>query len=366
MANLKYFDSDTNTWKTLVVGAQGPQGIQGIQGETGSGPVNAIINGAFEINQRGFTSTTTNATYGFDRWQMITVDGTATYSAQTFTPGAAPIAGYEAANFARIVTSGQTAAGARTNWKQPIEDVRTFAGQTITVSFFARAGSGTPSVALDLFQGFGSGGSPSSGVSTFGGKVTLSTSWERHSLTVAVPSISGKTIGTTPNTSELQINFFVSAGTDLNARTGTLGIQSNTFDIWGVQVEAGSAATPFRRNANSLQGELAACQRYYWRAGGDTVYQTLSGETVVESTAVLAAFVNPSTMRATPTSIDFSTLMVYDGSTILTVTSATLAFSSKYKSRANLTLLSGATANRPYLVMTNNSLSGFIGFSAEL
>jgi hypothetical protein len=32
MANLKYFDSDTNTWKTLVVGAQGPAGPTGPQG----------------------------------------------------------------------------------------------------------------------------------------------------------------------------------------------------------------------------------------------------------------------------------------------------------------------------------------------
>jgi hypothetical protein len=32
MANLKYFDSDTNTWKTLVVGAQGPTGPTGPEG----------------------------------------------------------------------------------------------------------------------------------------------------------------------------------------------------------------------------------------------------------------------------------------------------------------------------------------------
>jgi hypothetical protein len=224
--------------------------------KTGSG--NAIINGAFEINQRGFTSTTTSSTFGFDRWPMIASDGTSTYSAQTFTPGAAPEAGYEAANFARLVSTGQTATNAQTSLRQSIEDVRTFAGQAVTVSFWAKAATGTPKVAIELGQVFGSGGSTA--VTKYFGQATLSTSWQRFTLTTTLDGLTGKTIGTGSN---LTLIMFTSAGTDFNARTGSLGIQSNTFDIWGVQVEAGSIATPFRRNANSLQGELAACQRYY-------------------------------------------------------------------------------------------------------
>jgi hypothetical protein len=226
-------------------------------GGGGGAATNAIINGAFEINQRNFTSSTASG-YGFDRWTTLVIGGTVTQSAQSFTPGSAPESGYEAANFARVVTSGQSAAGDLAMFRQIIENVRTFANQTITVSFWAKAGSGTPSVSVDLTQNFGSGGSTAA--PTFAGKITLSTSWQRYSLSVSLPTISGKTLGTS---SFLALNLFLSAGSDRDALTGSLGIQSNTFDIWGVQLEEGSTATEFKRNANSLQGELAACQRYF-------------------------------------------------------------------------------------------------------
>ena len=95
---------------------------------------NKIINGDFRINQRNFTSVIADE-YGFDRWQMARSGATATYTPQTFTVGTAPVAGYEAINFARIaVTTGND--GMRI--QQLIEDVRTFAGQTVTVSFWAK------------------------------------------------------------------------------------------------------------------------------------------------------------------------------------------------------------------------------------
>ena len=222
---------------------------------------NKLINGDFTVNQRSFTSTTTSNTYGFDRWALGASDGTTTYTTQAFTAGTAPVAGYEGTNYARLVTTGQTLSTANSHLRQPIEDVRTFAGQTVTVSFWAQAGSGTPKIAAELTQTFGTTGSPSAAVNTYAGQVTLSTSWARYSVTIAVPSISGKTL---TSNSSLTTRLFVSAGSDFNSRTGTLGIQTNTFNIWGVQVEYGSKATPFQTaSGGSIQGELAMCQRYY-------------------------------------------------------------------------------------------------------
>ena len=224
---------------------------------------NKFINADFAINQRGFTSTTSSNTYGFDRWKSLQAGGTSTYSAQTFTVGAAPVAGYEAKNYARIVTSGQSAASDYSTFDQAIESVRTFAGQTVTISFWAKAATGTPKIAVSASQNFGTGGSPSSVVITYGGQATLSTSWARYSVTMAIPSISGKTLGTTAGTDSLEILFWVSAGSNYNAYTGSMGIQNNTFDFWGAQIEYGSIATPFQTaSGGSPQAELAMCRRY--------------------------------------------------------------------------------------------------------
>jgi hypothetical protein len=222
---------------------------------------NKIMNGDFSINQRAFTSTTTNEAYGFDRWKMGSVNGTTTYSTQTFTPGTAPVSGYEGTNFARLVTTGQDVNSLGLLY-QFIENARTFAGQTVTVSFWAKAGSGTPQIATNFLRNYGSGGSPTSQEYTNTGvKTTISTSWARYSVTIAVPSVAGKTFGTTANTSSLALYLFVSDS--LTPGSNSLGAQNNTFDIWGVQVEAGSTATDFQTASGSIAGELALCQRYF-------------------------------------------------------------------------------------------------------
>jgi hypothetical protein len=366
MANLKYFDSDTNTWKTLVVGAQGPQGIQGIQGETGTGPVNAIINGAFEINQRGFTSSTAGG-FGFDRWNTAISGGTVTASAQTFTTGSGPAAGIEPRNFYRVITSGQSTAGHFALLIQNIEDVRTLAGQTVTLSFYAKAGSGTPKIAGEIYQYFGTGGSPSAVVETPIGSSTISTSWARYSLTFVVPSLSGKTIGTN-NDSALAVNLWVSSGATFATRSSSIGIQNNTFDIWGVQVEAGSTATPFRRNANSIQGELAACQRYYYRITSLNSFGVMVTGGATGSTTGRVYANMPPQMR-TVSAIDnsaLSTIRYADGANAAAITSLALTDSSSAIIPLDFVTTGGMTSGRVTWLQGNNTSSAFIGFSAEL
>jgi hypothetical protein len=320
-----------------------------------SGFRNVIINGDFRINQRAFASTTSDNTYGFDRWNLTRNDGTTTYSAQTFTPGNA-ISGYEPINFARLVTSGQTAAGAYSILQQRIEDVRTFAGQTITVSFWAKSGSGTPTVAIEMEQVFGSGGSPSSAVLSLASKITLSTSWARYTATIIVPSISGKTIGTTANTSYLQLNIWVSNGSTYTTRT-TMGIQSNTFDFWGVQVEAGTTPTPLEQRPIGLETTL--CHRYFQRFIDPAGFGVNAGG---NATRVLMPLYTR--MRAIPTTVISGTFNFWNGGGTGTSTALQAAYNSI--SHGQLDFLGGAgTTGQPNALYTNGG-SNYADFSAEL
>ena len=259
-------------------------------GGGGAGTGNAIINGAFEIWQRGTSFTDpTSETFQADRFSLA-YDGsgaTRIVTRENFTPGEAPVAGYESAFFLRYA---RTVAGSGATFdriSQKIEDVRTFAGQTITLSFWAKVATGAPTITLRARQNFGSGGSAQVDVDT---TVTLSTSWTRYTVNFNLPSLTGKTIG---DNSFLEIHF----------RTALNTIQ--TTDLWGVQVEAGSTATPFRRNANSLQGELAACQRYYQKS-----YRQASTVPTNATTTNIQAFSSTSTANfAVYGSVNLATVM---------------------------------------------------------
>jgi hypothetical protein len=201
---------------------------------------NKIINGDFGIWQRGTSfSTTSSLLYTADRWWTNAFSGTATVSRQTFAAGTAPIAGYEGTYFLRFANTNTF-----TQLGQRIEDVRAFAGQTVSVSFWAKAASSL-SLQPYLEQNFGSGGSASTYAAGTAANVT--TSWQRFTATIPAASISGKTIGTSSF-----LNFYL--------LTSTL---NTDIDVWGVQVEAGSTATNFTTATGTIQGELAACQRYY-------------------------------------------------------------------------------------------------------
>ena len=328
---------------------------------------NKIINGDFRQNQRAFTSTTTTQTYGFDRFFLLAVDGTVTYTPQTFTPGAAPVAGYEAINFAQIVTTGQTLTTAQAALVQKIEDVRTFAGQTATFSFYAKANTGTPNVIVLLSQNFGSGGSPSASVSTVGTVQAITTSWARYSFTIAVPSISGKTVGTTANSSFLNVQIVVSGGS--TSSTPTVGIQSNTFQIWGVQAEASTIASDFQTATGTIQGELAACQRYYYRLS-----PTSAGVPVAAGGGCLTTTIGqvnnplPVTMRIAPATMENSAINWYNFGNNTEYNTGTYTMTAATPNIVTVRYTHGTgvfTAGQAGTFVTAGT-SSYLGFSAEL
>jgi hypothetical protein len=318
---------------------------------------NKIINGDFGVWQRGTSFTNPSAgAYLADRFGCG-FDGsgaTRVYSQQTFTPGTAPVSGYESQYFLRL---NQTVAGTGGSYNlitQPIEDVRTFAGQTVTISFWAKAAAGFSFGQVDLYQYFGSGGSGAVTTAGTTSDAAVTTSWKRFVYNVTVPSISGKTVG---SGSYIQLRIWLPTNTTF------------TFDIWGVQIEAGSVATAFQTATGTIQGELAACQRYFYRAGGANLYEFFPAQIIGLSTSQVSCVVSqPVTMRAIPTVVGFSNLQIVNYSTIVSaVTAITIDRAGLQATNLNVTGTGTPfTVDVPYRIVTANSLNGFISLSAEL
>jgi hypothetical protein len=311
---------------------------------------NKIINGDFGVWQRGTSFTASG--YTADRW-YLSRNNTTTVSQQTFTPGTAPVSGYEGTYFLRCA---RTAGSSDDYLIQRVEDMRAFAGQIVTISFWAKADTATTISQVYFACNAGSGGSGApGGVGNFSG-VAVTTSWARYTVTATMASIAGATIGTS---SYVEVVFKLAAA-----------MGNRTVDIWGVQWEAGSVATPFQTATGTIQGELAECQRYYVRytceSGAPYAIFAPSGFAELSTYAICYTPL-PVQLRTYPTSVE------YGGSLIILTTAGTGAVTSiSLQDRTNTKVVSitynssGLTANTAAAVRANNSSTAYLGISAEL
>jgi hypothetical protein len=229
-------------------------------GEKG-GRRNYLINGNFDKWDYA-TSQTTNG-YGSDnRWKNANSGSTKTHSQMAC--GDTERALFNAMYFSRTVVTSVAGAGNYANKFQRIENVNLLAGKTVAVSFWAKADS-NKNIAIEFGQNFGTGGSPS--VDTYGISsqlVALTTTWQKKTVTVTIPSIVGKTLGTDgAQTTSTYISVWLDSGSNFT-QTASLGQQSGTFDIAQVRIEDGSVATNgWHPYDGEFGGETAACARYY-------------------------------------------------------------------------------------------------------
>ena len=219
------------------------------------GMKNRIINGAMVIDQRnaGTSVTLTNAgfTYPVDRFFAFRNTGTSGITAQRVSSGLTDTP------FAIRVqrTNGDTSTTSN-GFGQTIESNNSYdlAGNNISLSFKVRCGANfsatssqitariTTGTAADQGSNAGFQGAFTGQVNT-NTAVTLTTSWQTFTVTLAAPS----------NALEYQLLFYW-------ANTGTAGA-NDWVEITGVQLEKGSTATSF--DYRPYGTELALCQRYY-------------------------------------------------------------------------------------------------------
>ena len=242
---------------------------------------NFIINGGMDIWQRG-TSFATNAGYTADRWQSIysSANGTITQDSSVIPPNSK--------YGLRITATSGGISAYGLNLYQIVETFNTLplAGKTVTVSFQAAGNlSGTPNLYANMSY------STSVDASLTGGTYTAITASSNIS---AVPSSSTFSAGSA--------TFAIPS----NAQTVVVSFQCNTamtsgqyFTLGDVQLEIGSTATAFSRAGGTIQGELAACQRYYQQisssaSGGGSVYMVFGSGIAYSSTGAYSIFNEPS------------------------------------------------------------------------
>jgi hypothetical protein len=263
--------------------------------------------------------------------------------------------------------SGQTGTG-NLSLATSIESTNSipFAGKAVTLSFYARAGANysAASNALPVYL-YGSTGTDQNILSAWAGSstvgattITLTTTWQRFVVTGTVAS----------TVTQLGIQTYFSP-------TGTAST-NDWYEITGVQIDLGTysatTAPSFRRSGGTIQGELAACQRYYYKwveglgAGGVGASMGLGANYNATQMNLTCSF--PVTMRANPTLVATTGSAYYkferngaqDDFNSLTIFHAGVSQAMLY----NATEISG-TAGHAGSVSTQNA-SASVAFSAEL
>ena len=290
-----YNDGNSSQWVTAanmegLANAATKTDVAAAQNNVGR---NLVHNPLMVVAQRGAGPWSANASYTLDRWKLyVTTDTVAITQIPASDTARAGVSDEQMTVALKNLFTGSGAAGALNYIQQPIENVRRLAGKTVTVSFWAN-GDRFISVGVNLFQSFGSGGSPSAGVWATPVAVQITgTTWLRLSATIAVPSIIGKTLGTNGD-DYTGLTLFYSSAAGSSAVTGLAGAQSGLANIWGVQLEIGSVATPLEKPDPA--DDLRHCQRFY-----QTGYINHAFYQISPGAAWASAPLSPP-MRASPT-----------------------------------------------------------------
>ena len=278
-----------NNGETLVADSAATTGLRYSATPSASNPV---LNSAMQVWQRGTTFAISNTSaYTADRWQgRVTAACTTSFSRQT-TSDTTNLPNIQYATRVQR-TSGQTALPYLI-LEQSFESVNSipFAGKTVTLSFYARAGANfsaaSSQLGIQLYSGTGTdqniSGTYTGLTAVVNQTPTLTTTWQRFSYSGSVASTA----------TELAISM-------LYQTVGTAGA-ADYFEVTGFQIDIGSVALPFRTYAATIQGELDACMRYFQLIKVGQAWGTFY------STSAAALMVGlPVPMRVTPTAT-FST-----------------------------------------------------------
>jgi hypothetical protein len=340
---------------------------------------NLIINGAMQVAQRdtSVTGITTTGFYTVDRWR-IALSSAGTWTMNVDSSGPANTEFRNSANVVCTTADSSLAAGDNFRFEQRIEGQNlqsikkgTPASESLTISFYVKS-SNTGTYICEFFD--------QDNFRQISKSYTINTAntWEKKTITVP-PDTTG--LFDNDNGHSFTLTFWLAAGSGftsgtLNSSTwapdtlvnrvvGQLNLANASGNYWavtGIQLETGEVATPFEMR--SFGQELALCQRYFQKYGGDSSDDRIANGHANTTINALTIFQFPTKMRVSPT-LTWSQLKVGDGvdspinATAASINSNTMA------ANINISVLSGLTTFRPYQLRTDN-ISGFAAFSSEL
>jgi hypothetical protein len=336
---------------------------------TGGAPVNKnyLINGGFAVAQRGtsFVSGANNDdAYTLDRWYILS--DTNDVIDVTQDTSTVPTNGQFA--IALDVETANKKFGIATIIEN--KNVIGLVGNTVTFSFKAKVSSTTKldnvkaaivawsgtadTVTSDIISAWGAEGTNPTLIANATyenspANLSVTTSYATYSVSAAVDTASTKNL----------ILFVWSDVTDTTA--------GDFLYIAESKLELGSTATAFVYAGGTIQGELAACQRYYWQQVSGTAV-AFGNASLYSASIAFTTIQMPVTMRTTPTLVASSGTNYYemvrngaaDGFNSLTANNGNTNQSNLF----NETEISGTAGQAGQFRTTNAAAS--IAWSAEL
>jgi hypothetical protein len=277
---------------------------------------NRIINGDMRIDQRNAGASYTNSNqslYGLDRWRSYGVTSAVLTVQQSTT---APV-GFSNSQSVTVTTS--TTANDGGGLSQLIEGNNVFdlawgtsSGVAVTASFWVRASViGTYNIYLRYI------GSTATYYYVATYTVNVANTWEQKTINIEAPPVGAGAFTAALNTAYLEFRpVFSSSGntttvaantwstTNASKTAGCVDFVSNsgaTFYITGVQLEAGSVATPF--DHRQFGQELALCQRYLPAWNFNSNNQPSAAGLAYSTTGTVMNLIHPVQTRVPPTGI---------------------------------------------------------------
>jgi hypothetical protein len=385
-ANLLFVDASADS---VGIGTSSPSQKLDVNGaikasmvvtDSSMGFRNRIINGDMRIAQRGTSSSSTSAGYHtVDRMRFTAGGGLSASVAATMDQSTQAPSNFTN-SFLFTTTNGTSPSTTQSIGIQHriegnnVADLAwgTANAKAVTLSFWVRS---------SLTGTFG-GGLRNSDLSrnyVFSYSISAADTWEYKTITVP-----GDAAGTWLTNTGIGIDLVFSMGAGPDAQlsagswtsttvqvasgvTGQVNICATsgaTFYITGVQLEAGSVATPFERRPYGT--ELSLCQRYYYKT---TIGRQGTG--FAKTTTVAEVYVPfQVNMRVAPTALEQSGtasdyLLVYQNTAQACSAVPTFGTGAITNGAVNFTVSSGLTAGNG-LSAGSNSASSYLAWSAEL